>query len=139
MARVALFGTMLTNWREGVASHLRANGHVPVDNTDPRWPDAATAEEILPLLRQDHEFMRTADIVLWHHDAGTPGDTARFELGIPALFGRWTVVHVDPGTPSREYMRALCLLYPSRLHWADSMEDALTFIQRLAEALSSRE
>ncbi len=138
MARVALFGTMQTNWRYGLAVHLRANGHEPVDNADARWPDAKTAEEINPLLAQDHGFMKSADIAFWHHDADTAGDTARIELGMLAILGRPTVVHVDHGVTSREYMRALCIHFPT-LHWAETAEDVRALIQRLSEALSSKE
>ena len=130
--RVSLFGTMATAWREPVKEWLIAQGHIPVDNTDERWLTAKTAEEIAPLLQLDHDLMDGSNIVLWHHDAGSPGNTARIEIGFLVLFGRPVIVHVEPGVVSREYMRALCLLYPKALHWAETMEDAMRLIRRLA-------
>ncbi|MBP7134649.1 hypothetical protein KBA73_05525 [Patescibacteria group bacterium] len=132
VVRVSLFGTMATAWREPVRAQLLERGFVPIDNTDERWNAAETAEAIAPLLKQDHNFMRDSDIVLWHHDSGTPGNTARIELGFLTLFGRPTVVHVEPEVVSRKYMRALCLLYPKTLHWAETMDDALEIVARLA-------
>jgi hypothetical protein len=129
---VALFGTMLTGWRVGVREQLLERGFTPIDNTDPRWEVAETAEDIRPLLEQDHRLMAEADAVLWHHDAGAPGATARFEPGAAQVLGRPTVMHVEPGVVKREYMRALCLQYPTQFYWAETWEAVFATLERIA-------
>lgn len=135
-AIISLFGTMATDWRVAAKARLIEMGYEPTDNTDERWPTAETAEQILPLLRQDHEIMLDCDLILWHHDSGTPGNTARFELPMPLFLQRQTIVHVEPGVVSREYMHALCNLYPQCFHWAETLEDAYRMIP---DILASRQ
>lgn len=130
---VALFGTMKTLWRVQAKHRLRALGHESLDNTNTRWLTARTAEEIEPLLKQDHDLMAAADVVIWHHDRGTPGSTARFELGYLTPVGPPVIVHVARGVSSRNYMKALTRLYP-RLHWAESWRDVYELLQKLAAA-----
>jgi hypothetical protein len=129
--RVGLFGTMLTPWRSGLLkTTLVLSGLMPIDNTDPRWPKAETAEEIALLLRRDHRLMKGAAVVIWHHDKDTEGRTARIELGLLARLGPKVIVHVEEGVPSREYMRAMCLLYPRRLYWVETLLEAATLAEK---------
>lgn len=130
--RVALFGTMKTDWRTSVKAQLESNGFIVLDNTDPRWHSAETAEQIKPLLAQDLTFMQDADAVLWHHDADTEGRTARIELGLLPAQNRPAIIHVDTAVPSREYMRAFVELHPQTLQWANTLEEAVILINALS-------
>ena len=136
--KIALFGTMKTSWREGVKQRLVEDGHTPLDNTDPRWKDARTAEDISPLLRIDHRLLSKADLILWHHDSDTAGNTARIELGHLPFMRCAAIVHVEPDVVSREYIRALCLLFPQKLFWVETLEEAFALIPRLDRSLPRR-
>ncbi|MFZ6015471.1 MAG: hypothetical protein ACOYUZ_03895 [Patescibacteria group bacterium] len=129
---VALLGTMATKWREEAKKHLEVCE--VLDNTDPRWEQAKTAEQMELLLAQDIEMMDKAALVIWHHDADTAGPTARIELGFLAAFAfieaKQTIVHVEPGVASREYMRALVLNLPD-MHWAESWEEVYGLVPGL--------
>ncbi len=128
---VALFGTMATRWRELLTPSIRRCGYDVIDNMDVRWLSATTAEEILPLLEQDLSLMRTADVILWHHDGDSHGHTARIELGILSRLGIPILVHVDPGVSSREYMRALTIVFRERMHWMETVDDIVVTLRDL--------
>lgn len=132
--RVALFGTMATEWRKRMKDALTAQGFTVLDNTNPQWQNAHTAEEITPLLAEDHRLMDRANLVIWHHDKDTAGDTACIELGMLVLYDRPVIVHVDEDVASREYMRALTLLHPTWLHWVETLDDALGLVPELLKA-----
>jgi len=130
--KVALLGTVDTNWRENVKMHL-ANDYEVLDNTDDRWNDAKTAEQIEPLLAQDLAIVHEADVVIWYHDAGAFGATACIELGYLAAFsdseGVKIKVHVELNVAKREYMRALVLHHPN-MSWAECWSEVYNFIER---------
>lgn len=126
---IALLGTMSTSWRTDVAQRLRELGCVVHDNTNSAWTTAVTAEQILPLLAEDMQIVRLVDMILWFHAAGTPGNTARIELGYLGACGHKVVVCVEPGVTSRPYMEAyarLCLM-----HWVESFEEAYRIIETM--------
>ncbi len=115
--RVALLGTMATEWRKNAREVVVASGCEVLDNTDERWASANSAEEIAPLLANDLRQMRSADVVLWHHDSHTEGRTARIELGFLAGASIVTIVHAEvEGVASLAYIEALCSLHAT-LHW----------------------
>jgi len=123
--RVGLFGTMATDWRAQVTPTLRAAGCEVIDNTDSRWTDVKTTEQLTPLLSQDLVLMRQSDVVLWHHDKDTEGRTARIELGFLAGAGIPTVVHVEETVNSIPYIQSFTTLHSPFFRWASSLEQAV--------------
>ncbi len=134
---VALLGTMNTNWREGVVRELEANGHTALDNTDPRWLLAKTPKEIAPLIVQDREIMRRADIVIWHCDKDALARTARIELGVLESLCNPVILHVEHGSdPSESYMRAEAEVFP-HMHMVETLDEAVSLVQKFSEVKPS--
>ncbi len=128
--KIALLGTMDTNWRENAKIYFAKDFEV-LDNTDERWKGAISAEQIEPLLEQDLTIMYDADVVIWHHGTGAAGATARIELGYLAAIsdseGKQVVVHVCSEVASREYMHALVLHHPN-MRWAESWNEVYDLV-----------
>jgi hypothetical protein len=109
---------------------------IVLDNANPLWLEATAARDIL--LACDLEMMRYADVVLWHHDAATEGQTARIELGILAGAKSFSIVHANAEVPSLAYMEALCGLHPN-LHWCSgTLEEAVSLAVKLAKDVAAK-
>lgn len=144
---VALYGTQSGDWRDGVAARLSASGIAWFDPTDERWgtidDDNGDAKQGLvdELVEREHSGMLGAVCVIFHvarrkKRSGTfTGETtnalaSRAELGFLAGRGIRTFVHVEPDVLGRNYLWALCALYPGTLVRAADLEEATSLATR---------
>lgn len=133
MKKVAFMGTMDTDWRDDTFEFLRTWCTV-LDNRDPRWKRAKTAEDMAPLVAQDYRMMAEADIVFLHIDRGANAWTARAEFGYALCLSehmkKRVVVSVEPDIKRREYFRAAAMNCRNMI-WTDCLDQGLETLRKL--------
>jgi hypothetical protein len=138
---IALYGTNSGDWRAAIEARLTAAGIAFFDPTDKRWASINddNGDALQPLVDQlvarEHQGMRSAVCVIFHvarrkrSDGAFTGETtngfaSRAELGFLAGQGIRTFVHVETDVLGRNYLWALCALYPETLVRVADLEEA---------------
>ena len=145
-AYIGLYGSHSGDWREHCARRFASWGIATFDPTDTdSWARVTdeTGDQLQDLVNtlvaRQHEGILGASAVVFHlarrwssvgpsdprvHAGDLTAFAARAELGFLAGAGIHTWVHIEPDVLGRNYLWALCSLYPS-LRRVSSLEEAM--------------